>query len=171
MRHDVYLNPFCQWIWWKWKQKTYWVKPEIQVVRSRTYQTIPKLRRSKYLIIPAFLSYFKDFHFDGQEATRNKHLHTNFTCRQAHSNNVWVRLQLHGAIYCPDSFVLVLRYTANLKAIRHESTSLYRIVAYKSYRVIVPFWKQVTVGNRKFYQVQTNTLQLRFLYKTFGFES
>ena len=29
----------------------------------------------------------------------------------------------------PDSFVLVLRYCANLKAIRYESTSLNRIAA------------------------------------------
>ena len=48
-----------------------------------------------------------------------------------------VRLQLHGAIYRPDSFVLILRYSANLKAIRYESTSLKRIVADKSHRVIV----------------------------------
>ena len=47
------------------------------------------------------------------------------------------RLQLHGAIYRPDSFVLMLRYCANLKAMRYESTSLNRIVADKSYRVIV----------------------------------
>ena len=40
-----------------------------------------------------------------------------------------LRLQLHGAIYRPDSFVLMLRYCANLKAIRYESTSLNRIVA------------------------------------------
>ena len=33
------------------------------------------------------------------------------------------RLQLHGTIYRPDSFVLMLRYFANLKAIRYESTS------------------------------------------------
>ena len=50
---------------------------------------------------------------------------------------VWVRLQLHGAIYLPDSFVLMLRYCANLKAIRYESTSLNRIVADKSHLVIV----------------------------------
>ena len=37
----------------------------------------------------------------------------------------------------PDSFVLMLRYCANLKAIRYESTSLNRIVADKSHRVIV----------------------------------
>ena len=43
--------------------------------------------------------------------------------------SVW--LQLHGAIYCPDSFVLMLRYCANLKAIRYESTRL-KIVANKS---------------------------------------
>ena len=47
------------------------------------------------------------------------------------------RLQLHDAIYRPDSFVLMLRYCVNLKAIRYESTSLDRIVADKSHRVIV----------------------------------
>ena len=48
-----------------------------------------------------------------------------------------VRLQLHGAIYRPDSFVLMLRYCMYLKAIRYESTNLNRIVADKSHRVIV----------------------------------
>ena len=48
-----------------------------------------------------------------------------------------VSLQLHGAIYRPDSFLLVLRHCANLKAIRYESTILNRIVADKSHRVIV----------------------------------
>ena len=48
-----------------------------------------------------------------------------------------LRLQLHGAIYRPDSFVLMLRYCPNLKAIRYESMSLNRIVADKSHRVIV----------------------------------
>ena len=48
-----------------------------------------------------------------------------------------LRLQLHGAIYRPDSFVLMLRYCAKLKAIRYESTNLNRIVADKSHRVIV----------------------------------
>ena len=43
-----------------------------------------------------------------------------------------LRLQLHGAIYRPDSFVLMLRYCVNLKAIRYESTSMERIVADKS---------------------------------------
>ena len=47
------------------------------------------------------------------------------------------RLQLHGAIYRPDSFVLMQRYCANLKEIRYESTRLNRIVADKSHRVIV----------------------------------
>ena len=47
-----------------------------------------------------------------------------------------VRLQLHVAIYSPDSFVFTLRYCANLKAIRYESTSFNRIVADKSHRVI-----------------------------------
>ena len=47
-----------------------------------------------------------------------------------------IRLRLHGAIYRPDSFVLMLRYCANLKAIRYESTSLNKIVADKSHHVI-----------------------------------
>ena len=49
----------------------------------------------------------------------------------------WIRLQLHGAIYRPDSFVLMQRYCANLKVKRYESMSLNRIVADKSHRVIV----------------------------------
>ena len=48
-----------------------------------------------------------------------------------------VRLQLHSAIYRPDSFVVMLRYCANLKAITYESMSLNRIAADKSHRVIV----------------------------------
>ena len=48
-----------------------------------------------------------------------------------------VKLQLHGTIYRPDSFVLMLCYCVNLKAIRYESMSLNRIVADKSHRVIV----------------------------------
>ena len=47
-----------------------------------------------------------------------------------------VGLQLHGAIYRPDSFVLMLRYCANLKAIRYESTSFNRIAANISHSVI-----------------------------------
>ena len=46
--------------------------------------------------------------------------------------HVFLRLQLHGVIYRPDSFVLMVRYCANLKAIRYESTSFNRIVADKS---------------------------------------
>ena len=48
-----------------------------------------------------------------------------------------LRLQLHGAIYRPDSFVLTLHHCVNLKEIRHESTSLNRIAADESHRVIV----------------------------------
>ena len=48
-----------------------------------------------------------------------------------------LRLRLHGAIYRPNSFVLMLRYRENLKAIRYESTSLNQIVADKSHPVIV----------------------------------
>ena len=47
------------------------------------------------------------------------------------------RLQLHDAIYRPDSFILMLRYCVNLKAIRYESMSSNRIVTDKSHRVIV----------------------------------
>ena len=50
------------------------------------------------------------------------------------------RLQLHGAIYRPDSFVLMVRYCANLKAIRYESMSLNRIADDKSHRVIVALY-------------------------------
>ena len=49
------------------------------------------------------------------------------------------RPQLHGAIYRPDSFVLMPRYCANLKAIRYESTTLNGIVADISYRVTVAY--------------------------------
>ena len=45
--------------------------------------------------------------------------------------------KLYGAIYRPDSFVLMLRYCANLKAIRYELKSLNTIVADKSHHVIV----------------------------------
>ena len=48
-----------------------------------------------------------------------------------------LRLQLHVEIYRADSFVLMLRYCTNLKAIRYESTSFNRIIADKSHRVIV----------------------------------
>ena len=51
--------------------------------------------------------------------------------------SVTIRLQLHGAIYLPDSFVLTLRHCVKLKAIRYESTSLNRIAADESHRVIV----------------------------------
>ena len=47
-----------------------------------------------------------------------------------------MRLQLHDAVHCPDSLVLMLRYCANLKATRYKSTSFNRIVADKLYRVI-----------------------------------
>ena len=50
--------------------------------------------------------------------------------------SICLRLQLHGAIYRPDSFVFMLRHCVNLKAIRYESTSLNRIAADKSHSVI-----------------------------------
>ena len=54
-------------------------------------------------------------------------------------------LQLHGAIYRPDSFVWMLRYCANLKAVRYESASFNRIVADKSHRVIAALGYNYTV--------------------------
>ena len=48
-----------------------------------------------------------------------------------------LRPQLQGAIYCPNSFVIMLRYCVTLKAIRYQSLSLNRIIADKSHRVIV----------------------------------
>ena len=62
---------------------------------------------------------------------------TTFEFNRNQLGRVW--LQLHGAINHPDSFVLMLRYCAYLKAIRYESTSLNRIVADKSHRVIVAY--------------------------------
>ena len=53
------------------------------------------------------------------------------------AKDVFLRLRLHGAIYLPDSFALMPRYCANLKAIRHELASLNRLVTDKSHRVIV----------------------------------
>ena len=60
-----------------------------------------------------------------------------FKIHEASIKLFFVKLQLHGAIYSPDSFVMMLRYCENLKAIRYESTSLNRIVGDKSHRVIV----------------------------------
>ena len=57
-----------------------------------------------------------------------------------------LRLQLHGAIYRPDSFVLMLRFCANLKAIRYKSTSLNRIVADKSHRVIAAEYRHKKIS-------------------------
>ena len=72
---------------------------------------------------------------------------------QAMSSFIWVviyqvelKARLHSAIYYPDSFVLMLRYCANLKAIKYESTSSNRIVADKSHRVIVAKISTQTVG-------------------------
>ena len=50
---------------------------------------------------------------------------------------LFIKLQLHGAIYRNVSFVLMLRYRENLKTIRYESTTSNRIVADKLHRVIV----------------------------------
>ena len=47
-----------------------------------------------------------------------------------------LRLQLHDTIHRPNSFVFMLCYCANLKAIRYKSTSFNRIVANKLHHVI-----------------------------------
>ena len=70
-------------------------------------------------------------------------MHCRVTCAQRFSGSFQLecvclnRLQLHGAIYRPDSFVLMLRYCANLKAIKYESKTLNVIVADKLHCVIV----------------------------------
>ena len=40
--------------------------------------------------------------------------------RKSFAMTCHIRLQLHGAIYRPDSFVLMLRYCGNLKEIKYE---------------------------------------------------
>ena len=54
-------------------------------------------------------------------------------------------LRLHGAIYRPNSFVLMLRYCANLKAIRYQSTKLNGIGADKLHCVIVVLTMKVPI--------------------------
>ena len=71
-------------------------------------------------------------------------------CSLGHGRKHMLRLQLHGAIYRPDSFVLMPRYCANLKAIRYESTNLNRIVADKSHRVIVALRSFRLFGDQAF---------------------
>ena len=72
---------------------------------------------------------------------------------------LWVynllRLRLHGAIYRPDSFVFMLHYCTNLKAIRYESMSLNGIVANKSHSVIVPLFYDYTMRFIGYSSIQT----------------
>ena len=75
-----------------------------------------------------------------------------------------LRLQLHGAIYRPDSFVLMLRYCVNLKAIRYESTSLKRIVADKLHRVIVALNLHGDASGRSKLIVQTLRLMITRIF-------
>ena len=46
-------------------------------------------------------------------------------------------LRIHGAIYRLNSFVSMLHYCVNLKAIGYESTGLNRVVVDKSNRVVI----------------------------------
>ena len=50
---------------------------------------------------------------------------------------LWTKATITRGDLSPDSFVLMLRYCENLKAIRYESTSLNRIVADKLHGAIV----------------------------------
>ena len=61
------------------------------------------------------------------------------------------RLQIHGTIYRPDPFLMMLRYCATLKPIRYESTSLNRIVADKSHRVIIAL-RRISCHGRNYSQ-------------------
>ena len=58
-------------------------------------------------------------------------------CNVSSHRGISLTLQLHGAIYRPDSFEMMLHYCSNLKAIRYESMNLNRIAADRSHRVIV----------------------------------
>ena len=49
-------------------------------------------------------------------------------------------------MYHPDSFEMMPRYCANLKAIRYESSSLNRIVADKSHHVIMAIVRKISKG-------------------------
>ena len=78
----------------------------------------------------------------GLMETRLKHLRAGILLTMSampSSIRALLRLQLHGVIYRPGSFLLMLCYCASLKAIRYESMSLNRIVADKSHRVIVGY--------------------------------
>ena len=64
-----------------------------------------------------------------------------------------MRLQLQDAICHSNSFVLMLRYGANLKAIRYKSMCFNRIIADKLYHVIAARDKKMRV------LVQTTTFR------------
>ena len=66
-----------------------------------------------------------------------EHLFHDYLCYIKWNHNLFVRLQLHDAIYRHDSFEMKLRHCANLKAMRYVSTGLNRIVADKSHGVIL----------------------------------
>ena len=75
-----------------------------------------------------------------------------------HDRKSVLRLQLHGAIYSPDSFVFILRYCANSKAVRYESTTLNGIVADKSHHVIVALVSCQTVKNFSWFCLDVESL-------------
>ena len=87
---------------------------------------------------------------DENDHEKAKHLNTQSKVDWFESTTKWkrndlktypctqgLRLWFHGAIYRLNSFASMLHHCGNLKAIRYESTSLDRIVADKSHRVIV----------------------------------
>ena len=58
-------------------------------------------------------------------------------------------LQLHWTIYRPDSFTLIQRYCANLKAVRYESTNFNIILVDESHRVIVAYSRRKNACRHK----------------------
>ena len=112
----------------------------LSVIKSM-HQFISCMQYSRRPSLQVLLLYFRNgkiflLHFTRILSRDNWHmLRDKFYLLQALCHTV--RVRLHGAIYRPDSFVLMLRYCANLKAIRYKSTSLNRIAADKSHRVIV----------------------------------
>ena len=86
------------------------------------------------------------------------------TCNFDESSQAFnsVGYNLHGEIY-----VLILRYCANLKAIRYESMSLNKIVADKSHSVIVGDWRISGVRQWRSHGVAIG-VPLSYPWRTFG---
>ena len=72
--------------------------------------------------------------------SHNKFKYANFTVLNFKATTIEttkvgsIRLQLHDVIYYPDSFVLMLCYCANLKAIQEISSTLLRILQFLTFQ-------------------------------------